>query len=835
VSVERIGQYVITGKLGEGGMGVVYRGRDPALNREVAIKVLPPALANDANLMARFQREARTLASLSHPNIATVYGLEDGALVMELVEGPTLADRLRAGPIPVAESLAIARQIAEGLEAAHDKGIVHRDLKPANVKVNPEGRVKLLDFGLAKALDDTPAPGDPDPDPDGPTLTAPPPEKPLSSLGMVMGTPGYMSPEQARGGQIDKRTDVWAFGVVLYEMLAGRRLHADTDEPDWSALPAATPDWVRLLLARCLERDRRKRLRDIGEVPYFERRPTAPVQPPAPPERARYLAWLIPAAAVLGGLAVWVVRAPTPVEQPLRTFSFPVADLYGGNAPSIAISPNGKHIAYVAADKLWVRDLASEKARMIGGTEGAEAPFWSPDSLQIAFCADAQLRKVPVSGGAPVLIATLAGSCRGGAWSPDRTKVVISTVPGGLGTVSEDGRLHIVTPWKVGHIFYSPQFLPGNRHVLAGVGARHQQRVVVFDLANRTGETIADGADPQLAPSGHVVFRASSAQGGIRALPFDPVTRKLKGNPVPVAESGVRPSVAGDGTLIWTERTSEDGELTWLDRSGQPLGVVRLPVKPSWNGFAVSPDGRGLAFVNSDSVWHHNLETGTLIRLTASSRVAQAPHWSPSGKEIVFRSVESANPGIYLQPVDGSGGDRRIGAGVSWAWSPDGTTILGLSDRSFMLRRSPDQSFAESASQGDFAQASFSPDSRFVVQSSNERGRTEVVVRSFPDGNIKRQISPDGGECPRWGRRGNEILYVKGDALMAVPVAADGTPLGPAVELFRNAGLRIQSPTLRTWDESPDGKRFLVWIANRGTTVPIHVALGWTGLLRQDR
>ena len=618
---ESLGPYRVTAKLGEGGMGVVYRAHDSRLGRDVAIKVLPEAFARDPDRMARFEREARTLASLNHPNIATLLGIEQGALVMELVEG----DALRC-PVPEETAIDYARQIADALEHAHEKGITHRDLKPANVRITPEGKVKLLDFGLAKAMESGSSPGS-DPE-NSPTLTAP-----LSSTGLIMGTAGYMSPEQARGARVDHRSDIWAFGVVLYEMLAGRspfkgETVSDTlaailkTDADLDAIPLR----FRPLLRRCLERERHKRLGWIGEARGMMDAAPPPVM--AAQQRRGIPVWALAVAALLAGVGGSFLRAPKPAaELPFRAFSFTPDSLSTIHyAHRAVISPNGKSIAYVATNNLWIRDMASEQGRALEGTENAEGPFWSPDSLQIAYAVGQELRKSSISGGMPFTLTTLTtGAYRGGAWSPDGRVIVFSAAPGGLFEIpTEGGNAKAVFPTAAAAAFYSPHFLPGadgERLLVAGRGNRERQTLELIDLRSGKAETIrATGAYPTYATGGHILFQTEARKPGLWALAVSPGTKKPVGEAVPILNTGTDVSTSVDGTMVWCDSPIDENlQFVWRDRAGKKTAIPGS-ASGSLRNIHLSPDATRVAFTALDQgnfdVWIQDLARSSKSRFT---------------------------------------------------------------------------------------------------------------------------------------------------------------------------------------------------------------------------
>ena len=860
---QTIGPYRVDSLLGEGGMGVVYKAHDSRLARDVAIKVLPEAFARDPERMARFEREAKTLAALNHPNIATLHGLEETAgvmaLVMEYVEGPTIADRIRDRAFSVEETIAIAKLIAAGLEAAHEKGITHRDLKPANIKVTSEGAVKLLDFGLAKAMEVTATAASPADPNNSPTLTMP-----MSGAGVILGTAGYMSPEQARGGTVDKRTDIWAFGVVIWEMLVGGRMFSgetvsDTlaavlkTEPDWNTLPKDTPTWLRTLLKRCLERDRRKRLRDIGDAFLDESAQLATPRKRIP---------LIPAAvaiALLAGATGWFSRVPPkPQELPVRTFSIPVESLASSDfARNAVISPNGRHIAYVADNKLWIRDLDNEQPRALDGTNGAEGPFWSPDSAFVGFAAGSEVKKILVRGGAAFSLGNLSAPFRGGAWSPDGTTILISFVAAGLNEMpAEGGSLKQVVSAKSGSTFFSMDFLPladGRRFIVAGVGSRSRQSLELVNLASGESQVLREGAYPSWSVTGHILYRTGTRQAGVWALPFSLRTMKPSGEAFPVVNSGLDFSASTDGTLLWADSSLGTGQrLAWRDREGKLLGNAGQP-QFAMRNLALSPDGRRAAITAEDQgnadVWIHDLERPVKTRFTFDPAVDAAPRWSPSGKEIAFFSTRGGGGDIFVQPSDGSGEAKPVVATplqeLPDSWSSDGSMLFfartdpKTSLDLWYVKRKPDGGFAEPVPflRSPFREANgcVSPNSRFVLYDSDETGRIEVFVRAFPEGG-KWQVSSKGGHQARWSRDGKEIFYVENqDTLISVPVTTTGAfSAGAASSLFRNPGL-VNPNGFYMYDVAPDGKRFLITEPVEGEkTKPqaIHLIQNWPGMLR---
>jgi serine/threonine-protein kinase len=713
-SGHRIGPYEVTGSIGAGGMGEVYRAHDTRLNRDVALKVLPAGVASDPDRLARFRREAQVLACLNHQNIAAIHGLEEDprdhgsftALVLELVDGPTLADRIALGALPIDEALRIAAQVAHALAAAHERGIVHRDLKPANVKIRGDGTVKVLDFGLAKAFE-----GDVSSQIGSatlsPTLTSP---AMMTGLGVILGTAAYMAPEQARGKAVDKRADIWAFGVVLFELLAGRRLFPGgevsdtlalvlTKEPDWAALPPSTPPSLRRLLRRCLEKDRTRRLADIADAQLDidealeELAGGSSASGMAPsvrgePRWRRVVSWAVAGAAVAGLVATLVVWAPwrtTPPTAPVR-----VQAALGANAvlsaatPSLAMSPDGTTLAFVARplnalsnlNLLFARRLDRLDAQALAGAEGAAAPFFSPDGEWIAFFADGSLKKIPATGGAVVSLCAVS-SPRGGSWGADNTIVFassegLSRVPAAGGQVD---RLTVVQ--KGGPVPSSPQMLPGGRAVLyleavSSVDPNNSAQVVVKPLPSGDPKVVLRGGGtmPRYVETGHLTI----VRGGTMfAVPFDVNALETQGSPVPVADNittiatvGAVASLSAKGLLAYQPRvgtTAAQGPVVWLNHSG-----ATTPLRPTpavWGFPRFSPDGRRLALVIDDGrqmdIWVYEWERDILTRVTSDPASDIAPVWTPDGSRLVFASSRVNNvSNLYWQRADGTGEAQRL-------------------------------------------------------------------------------------------------------------------------------------------------------------------------------
>ncbi|MFN7938066.1 MAG: protein kinase [Bryobacteraceae bacterium] len=858
-SGDTINAYEILAPIGAGGMGEVYRARDTRLNREVAIKVLPANMAADNDSLHRFQREAQMLASLSHPNIAAIHGLEiDGvtrAIVMELVEGPTLADRIAAGPIPVDEALPIARQIAEALEAAHDKGIIHRDLKPANVKVTPDGMVKVLDFGLAKALEEDRAVAQGDPA-SSPTLVAG-----RSSPGLILGTAGYMSPEQARGGVVDKRTDIWAFGVVLYEILTGKRLFdgetiSDTlaavlkTDPDWSALPGDTPEHVRHMLQRALERDRKKRLRDIGV--FLETPPTAslPQQAAVPVQRERWV-WKAVAAVLALFLVAALLRKPAAQSPPLRHTLIPAKDLAATpRSRSVVISPDGKHIVMVAAGKLWVRSLDRTEMRPLDFTEGAEGPIWSPDSNSIAFAVGSRLCKVQLQGGRAVTLANVR-QFRGGSWAPSGKTILYADTSGGIMEVDASGgtpRVLFPRPSDV-MALYSPEWLVEGKALVAGSGSLTAQQIVLIRVGEKKMEVLREGAFATLSRSGHLLYQTAMREAGLWALPVGSNHEPTGAEPIAVTKNGSYPSLSREGTLLFTEVVVDPQlQLVYRDRTGKEIARDPHPA-PGLTSPRFSPDGSRITFSmstdGSTNIWVQEVATGVRSRVTFTQNAFDIrPLWYPNGKELLYRSG-TVNLGIQSISLDGNSQPKAaIEGNRPGDWSSDGRFFLytvQTADTAHdisAIERKPDGSYGKPfvlvRTPAEEDQPRFAPGNRFFAYLSEESGRAEVYVRSFPDPSRKWQVSTSGGGNPIWSSDGKELLYVEGNRLVHVAVNITGAEFthGRPELLWSNQTLEKSRPiNAYNFDMTPDGKKFVVAEELTASRPDLHLIQSWTELL----
>ncbi|HXB70266.1 MAG TPA: protein kinase [Candidatus Acidoferrales bacterium] len=891
-----IAHYRITAKLGEGGMGEVWRATDTKLGREVAIKVLPDRFAADPDRMARFRREAQVLASLNHPNIAAIYGVEERTIVMELVPGDTLAELVARGPVPVAEALPMARQIAEALEAAHEKGIVHRDLKPANVKVTPAGVIKVLDFGLAMAVSTAgstaggPAGAQADLN-TSPTLTVR-----ATQAGMIMGTAAYMSPEQARGMAVDKRSDIWSFGVVLYELLTARPMFAgdtisDTlaavlrADIDLSALPPETPPSIRRLLRRCLERDRKRRLPDIGVARLeIDEALGGAVESPAPaaaPQAHVAFRWWNAALALvaLAGFAVAVVHfRETPPQPALMRFQIPAPEKTSFGSTGMALSPDGRQLAFIASGvdgraMLWVRPLDSVVARALPGTEGAGwLPFWSPDSRFIGFLVQGKVKRIEAAGGPPLTLCEVPDFVIGGSWSRDGV-IIFGTPNGGLFRVSQAGgaatRLTSLDQahGELGHL--RPWFLPDGRHFLYLLRTGNPETSGIYlatlDGPGRKRLAVANQAGAYAPPAagsqnGHLLFLR---EGTLMALPLDASRFEPAGEAFPLAEQvgswlamGFF-SVSANGVLAYRNGGGggASSQLVWFDRQGKSLGALGPPGVYG-TGPALSPDGSRAAVDQVDSagnrnVWVLDAARGVPAPFTFDAVQDFSPVWSPDGTRLVLGSMRgtAGADGIYQKDSRGAGKEELLlQSGMAVFpndWSPDGRYLLysaaGPKGR-FELwvvpaaGGTPLDSKPVPYLQGPYneQQGQFSPDGQWIAYSSDETGSYQVYVQSFPAGAGKFQVSTAGGVQPRWRREGKEIFYIGIDGrLTAVSVkTAPRFETGAPLALF-DAQLAVVGRVgpYFNYDVAADGKRFLVnsnaIYSAASAPTPITVIVNW--------
>jgi eukaryotic-like serine/threonine-protein kinase len=888
-SGSRLGPYEISGRLGEGGMGEVWRATDTRLDRDVAIKVLPAAFTEDRDRLARFEREARLLAQLHHPHIASIFGLEecDGvrALVMELVEGPTLAERLSSGPLSLEESLSTARQIAAALEEAHAKGIVHRDLKPQNIKAAADGTVKVLDFGLAKPMTPSAAesPSDIGLSPaimNSPTITV----RPGTELGIILGTAAYMAPEQARGGPLDKRCDIWAFGVVCFEMLTGRRLFAgdtasDTlaavlkTEIDFFALPASTQPALRQLLRRCLERNPKNRLHDIADArivldDLIAGRPGEDfgLPAPAPSRRARWItaAWVtalvVGVAAATAFVALFASRPATQPPVPLR-FSIMLAAgqelLYGANAIPV-FSPDGGTLVFSGRmngkPQLFRRDLSGREATAIPGTDGGDSAFFSPDGRWIGFASGGQLMKVASEGGRPFRLGGQQGLC--GAWLRDGTIVFTPTYSDGLFQVPSEGgtRKRLTTPDKtkgeLGH--WWPELLPGERHIVftAFRTPVDDSRIGVLDLATGNVRWLVEGGFfGRYVATGHLLY---AREQRLYAVPFDAVTATVTGAAVAVLDDLLVSqtnaygafAVSSRGTLVYITDSLGNPlrELVWIDREGHTTPATGE--RRRFLSVSLSPDDRQAALTihgESRDLWITSLERGTQSRLTSGGGTEFDPVWSHDGREL-FYIFDRPPFELRRIAVDAPDTGRPIwndpptldttGAAVS----PDGRTLayeLAADQTSRDLYSRPLDGSAPQhtirAIRSEERNVSFSPDGGWIVYQSNETGRPEIYAQPFPGPGERVQVSTDGGTDPNWVRNG-EIFYLHDNELRVVAARAKGrVEFAPPRSLFSFPITPSSMHEAQTYDVTRDGTRIItVAIPEASRPRQFEVVTDWT-------
>ena len=872
-----LSHYKVLEKIGQGGMGEVYRAEDTNLSREVAIKVLPEQFTQDPQRLARFEREAKLLASLNHPNIAAIYGFEEADdvrfLAMELVPGETLAERVAKGPVPVEEALEVCRQIAEGVEAAHEKGVIHRDLKPANVKVTPEGKVKILDFGLAKAFEAEVPVTDIS---QSPTLT-----EEMTRAGVILGTAAYMSPEQAKGEAVDKRADIFAFGCVLYELLTGKRTFSGKTitetlgaiihkEPDWKALPNTTPWRIQELLRRCLTKDARDRLRHIATVrievklalyePTAES-PTGAASAVQPRRRLWAMALgLVVLGAVVAGLAVWLLIQPSSPEQTSNRFVItpsPPARLTNGNGREVAISPDGEHLVYQAnaggENRLYLRSLNDFVDRAIPGTEGAHTMFFSPDSESMAFHTQGLLKKISLTGGSPITVCQAPTTWTSGAWGPDDT--IIFNIGNSLHRVSASGGEpeplvalnRDVT--EVAHL--SPQFLPGGESILYTLVVEGGTQYHLKTMSLETGEqrTVLENArQAQYLTTGHLIYE-QPVTGSLMVVPFDPIGIEVTGDPVPVVQQ-VRYALTGaadftiseNGTLVYVPGggpAAHKHRLVWVDLDGTETLVTQE--EKDYRAPRISPDGKLVSLAIGDpasnQVWIYDLEAESISRFSFKEPRNGSQAWSPDGKWLVFQSGGlqeggGVEGGMVRQPTDRSLPQERLTSTRDYAgrqmpnsWSSDGKFLAFTETSNNRLTGTFDIGILSMEGDGEpeYIVASpaleccpkFSPDGKWLAYVSNESGLNQVYVRPFPEPDVKWLISDEdeGGGQPVWSPDGKELFYRSGNKAMAVSIQTQSQTLtaGSPRVLFEGQYVSHSVPLgFQYWDISPDGKRFLM-------------------------
>ena len=845
---KRVGAYEIVAALGAGGMGEVYRARDTNLNREVALKALPESFSADADRVARFKREAQVLASLNHPNIAAIYGLEANALVMELVEGEDLSVVIARGPLPWADALPVARQIADALEAAHEAGIVHRDLKPANIKLRADGTVKVLDFGLAKAISADGSGTSPDAM-NSPTITAR-----ATQLGMVLGTAAYMSPEQARGKAVDRRADIWAFGVVLYEMLTGQRAFEGDDvsitlanvlkeDVRWNQLPADLPASAHRLLKRSLEKDPKRRLSSIGDARLELDDSTATPMVPAPSRaRSQALPWAVAAAAGMAAMYLgWLALSGTnPISAAMWTsIPAPIAEFSRNMGP--AVSPDGKWIAFVAPDeknqdRLWIRAFGAQAAESLQGTEGAGGPFWSPDSQHIGFIKDRKLQTIPAAGGLPRIIADAAANSRGGTWNQDDVILYVPAPGLGLHKVSASaGSAPAVLDAFAnppGTITMYPSFLPDGDHFLFSRVSDNEGWIYVGSLKDGTTTKVLPAYSRAAYVAGHLMF---GSKGGLFAQPFDPSTLTLSGERTRVVEFL---GTTGGHTANYSFSASEDGrilaagtrpylaqsQLVWFDRRGARTGALGDPQHIF--GFRVAHDRTRVVIerldlrLNSIDPWITEIKTGftSPLRGTSEGALSSNPIWSHDDKKLFY----STGHGTMRVTALSGGADEAWTLGAHWPASshPDGSVLLinqqgNNTGGDIMLVSLTGDHTPKPYLQSAFDEGSshFSPNGKLVAYVSNESGPNEIYVQSYPRSSMKVQVSLNGGAHPEWNEDGSELYFAIDEpggtrALAVASISATGTAGTPR---------RLFGGISGYWDQNrsgfavfDNGRRFLV-------------------------
>ena len=893
----RLGSYEVIALLGAGGMGEVYRAHDARLGRDVALKILPHNFASDPERLARFKREAHVLASITHPNIGAIFGLEDSmldgarveALVLELVEGQTLAERISQGPIPLEEALPIARQIAEALETAHAQGIIHRDLKPANVKITPAGIVKVLDFGLAKLAEPEAAASTTGPASFSisPTITSPA----ATGIGVVLGTAAYMSPEQAKGRPADRYSDMWAFGALLYEMLTGRRAFDGEDIGEtlaevikanvrWEALPSDTPPSVVRLLKRCLVKDRKLRIGDATTARLEIDEGLAESKAPAavPASRAARLRWRrsVPfaaavAAAALTGVATWEFGRSDPLPAPVPTrFTIELPQnvrLSGNTVQRVAITRDGRRLIYNGIRgvdaQLYVRSFDQLQSLAIPGVEGnIGAIFVSPDGEWVGYndVRDAKFKKVRISGGPPATICDNPGpgaaGFRGASWGSSGTIVFATTASPALMQVSDAGGTPqpLIKPQN-GEVHSSPHFLPGGGALLFAIAAPGMpDRVAVVRLDDRQPQVLFEGSSPRFSESGHIVFLRERA---LWAVAFDGDRLAVAGEALPVLEGVAMATtanaavfeIAANGTLVYNPAAAvQPRTLVWVDRQGREEPVAAPPRAYAYP--RLSPDGTQLALDIRDQendIWLWNIARGTLSRFTFERVLDRAPLWSPDGRWILFGSDRVGSGNLFRQSADGTGKPEQITEGnllYPSGVSPDGKRALFYGSQNDVISVTlDDKRLAEPLVQTPFIErnGTISPDGRWMAYESNATSRPEIYVRPYPNVTTGQwQVSIDGGTRPLWAHSGRELFYLALDgALMRVPVKGGATwTAGAPTRLFAGPYLDGDASALsgRTYDIALDDQRFLMIKdpdTRAGTDPSLVVVEHWTEELKK--
>jgi eukaryotic-like serine/threonine-protein kinase len=861
---QKLAHYEIVEPIGKGGMGEVYLARDKKLERDVAIKVLPEEFSRDAERLARFKREAKVLASLNHPNIAAIHGIEESGpthfLVLELVPGDTLQSRLSRGRLAVGEALTLATQVAAALAEAHDKGIVHRDLKPGNVMLTEDGQVKVLDFGLARAFAEDPPESDSSL---SPTLT-----RDATQTGVILGTAAYMSPEQARGRELDKRSDVFSFGAVLFEMLSGTRAFHGEDvsdilasviklEPNWSALPDGLDPHIGEILRRCLEKDRKKRRRDVGDVGMeIEEALARPADRSAPVPRSSKPAVWGGAVGLLAGIAAAWILMPSSPAPPVTRFTIPSEGVSIRSRHALAVSPDGRILAFTRNGQLHLRNLDRLETTALPGTDGARSLAFSPDGQWIAFesLESGGLQKSPVSGGTPVSL-TATTRQHGVSWVDDT--IYFAEWVSGPGRIvrmsSNGGETEVLVEPKENERLYFPRLLPDGRTLLFTVARSGSSKFTVEtqSLATKDRRVLVDGgSDAHYLASGHLVYRVGST---LQAARFDVDTLEVKGPAATVVE-GVMPVVGGgdrggaqyavsdSGTLFYLAGEAQNQRLAWVDRKGKSEPLA-FPLA-LYGGATLSPDERMLAVELDRDIWIYDIFRGSTRRLTFTEDNG-FPLWTPDGQYVLFASNRRGVDQIFRRRSDGSGEAEPLTTGELRrhpdSVSPDGSSVvfhehhpdhgtdiwtldLDANHESRLFLRTP---FDEQL-------GTVSPDGRWLAYVSNESGGNEVYVTPFPAGGSKTPISTgssgdviwSGVGSPVWSADGKDLFYRDGNRLMAVSVElGDTIRVGVPTFLFESP---FTSPvTTNAFDVTADGERFLVMAANETAAVELHVVLNW--------
>ena len=894
--------YRITAALGAGGMGEVWRARDEKLGREVALKVLPAEFAKNPERMARFEREAKVLASLNHPNIAHLYGLESADvspnegpensefgirnselsaassevtfLIMELVEGEDLSKRIQRGPVPVDEAIPIARQIAEALEAAHEAGIVHRDLKPANIKITEDGTVKVLDFGLAKAWESNTS--------DSSISLSPTVTRHATVDGVIMGTAAYMSPEQARGKKVDRRADIWAFGVVLWEMLTGRKLFegetvsdiiADVlrTEIDLEALPGDASAAIQRLIGRCLVRDPKMRLRDIGDarLELSESHEIETVQISGERSIRAVPRWIwgvsltaIGVALVAGAASFHLARSSTP--EPIRRFDVSADDVHVGQSRLPSISPDGSKALWSAYDSLWVRDFSEFEAVKLPDTEGAQYPFWSPDGRFVGFVRNDRVWRVDVNHGSTVSIGSIPpGSMTGsgaGVWGSDGRILIAGSHQAGLFSLSElGGEASILVPLneEAEADFHHVAYLPESRGLIVSVHGQANTGFTLQVITETERKVLFGGAglvvgSPVYSPTGHLLFERWDTTPGIWALPFSLARLEVDGPPFLAVPDARTPALARDGTLLYLrEGLWDTRKVGWVGPSGEVEWV--LDETGPYGGVSLSPDASKVLFhvqqAGGPALWVHDLERDITTKLTHSEGISGAPKWMPDGRRIVFTS-DRAGKGwdLFLMAADGSGEPVLVYDSDAYSWptavTSDGRFVIfdkiSRANQQDILMLDLESRTVDVVAGSRFweGNGAVSPDDRWLAYESDETGRKEVYLRPLASDAGRVLVSDGGGELPVWSKQGDRLFFRQDDRIMVVEVDLNGPDAALGRQETFVAGVaagRSTTAAADAFDVSDDGSRLLMSLRDPDVNSGAHLGavFGFLAELRQ--